>query len=557
MLLPLDVFLWDEAHHGFFGMQIYKDLRAGDWGMFWKHTNNQALWMPLHSWLNGIFLYLFGFSYVSARLSSLFFFFICAFLMYFIGYEMSKEKGWIIGLISVSFYLTSPLLLNMATVNMQEMLGVFVLLLLVYFMFRFMYVENKWKYLFIGFLIGVAYWSKVNFAVQIIFGLGLFQLSLLWGINKTAPVVKEVMNKKALKKLQKAALNKKNNLVEWLVNNCYIMAGFLPLFVLWWLTPPFARKYALGVQFRTTGMGDAFLFPKVNFFLRVVFYLQSLISSYTFSFWIGLGFFVALGMSFYYLKDKKVRLALFMILANLLIASLVAGIQERYISTAAPLVFTLLAYFIVIYAPKLKELKKTTVAIAIIVFLAVNIVSDSLGFHRYNKEVANRSILYCLYKDSHNKFSPPFLFGLVKRPAFTYPMDKIEKYNDFKATPKSTLNDVMNFFSSNIDHSKSISTLISYDDLAPYVFYWHFHSWGARVFTANDFPYVKRYFWASDYFLDLQPAPDSPYYTNWLEKRWNKFAPLLLRDGYIKLVKAKEFSDLGLTANIYKRLKKI
>jgi len=48
-LKPLDVFLWDESHHGFYGMQIYNDLRTFDLGAFWAHTNNQALWMPLHS----------------------------------------------------------------------------------------------------------------------------------------------------------------------------------------------------------------------------------------------------------------------------------------------------------------------------------------------------------------------------------------------------------------------------------------------------------------------------------------------------------------------------
>ncbi len=556
MLLPLDVFIWDEAHHGFFGMQIFNDLRMGDWGSFWKHTNNQALWMPVHSWLNGVFLYLFGFSYVSARLSSLFLFFVCSFLVYFIGFEMSKEKGWLIGLISVALYLTSPLLLHMATVNMQEMLGIFVMLLLVYFMFRFMSVENKWKYLCIGFLISVAFWSKTNFAIQIILGLGLYQLSLLVGMPKPESIPLEEAKKKHLKKTKKLAEKKKNPLIEWLLSNVYIIAGFLPLFVLWWVTPSFERKFGLGVLYKTS-LGSALYFPKLNFFLRAIFYLRSLTSSYSFSFWIGLGFLAALVASCFFLKEKKIRLAFFMFITNLIMISLVANIQERYISTSVPLIFVLCAYFIVLFVPKLKEASKPVLVLGAIIFVAVNIISDSFSFHRYNKEVANRSILFCLYKDSHNKFSPPFLFGLVKRPAFTYPMDKIEKYNDFKATPKSSLNDVMTFFSSSIDRSKSISTFISYDDLAPYVFYWHFRGWGARVFTANDFPYVKRYFWASDYFLDLQPASDSPYYTNLLEKRWNNIAPILLKDGYIKLVMSKEFTDLGLTANIYKRLKKI
>jgi hypothetical protein len=64
LLLPLDVFLWDESHHGLYSLQIYRDLQAGDWEQFWLHTNNQALWMPLHSWVSGLFLLIFGFSFV-------------------------------------------------------------------------------------------------------------------------------------------------------------------------------------------------------------------------------------------------------------------------------------------------------------------------------------------------------------------------------------------------------------------------------------------------------------------------------------------------------------
>jgi hypothetical protein len=338
------------------------------------------------------------------------------------------------------------------------------------------------------------------------------------------------------------------------------MAGFLPLFVLWWATPPFDRKYALGFIFRTQGIGAALFYPSVNFFGRVIFYLQSLISSYTFSLWLGLGFLAALGISFYYFENKKIRLALLMFLSNLFMVSIVGNIQERYISTAAPLVFLLFAYLIVVYADKLKDFKKAAVPIfTIMVLIAVAVIYDALSLTRYTKEVANRSILFFIYKDSLNRFSPPFLFGLVKRPAFIYPMEQTKKYDDFKIPPKSSIQDVLTFFSSNIDRKKSISTLISFAELSPYVIYWHFHGWEAPVYSVNDWPIVNRYFWSSDYFLDLQVSPGSPYSASadWLEKRWNEIGPVLLKGGYIRLVASKEFADLGLTANIYKREKAI
>lgn len=555
-LLPLDVFLWDESHHGFFGMQIYNDLKAGDWGLFWTHTNNQALWMPLHSWLDGIFLVIFGFSYASARLSSLFLFFVCSILMYFIGVELSKEKGRMIGLIASVLFLTSPMMLHLATVNMQEMLGIFVLLLLVYFILKYWVVEAVWKYLIIGFLISVAYLTKSNFALQLILGIGLFQLSLLWGFNASPlPPPEPAKKKKHNKQQPKPAPNK---FLGWTISNIYIIAGFLPLFILWWATPPFDRKYGLGFIFRTQGIGEAIFYPSVNFFGRVIFYLQSLIASYTFSLWLGIGLLTALGLAIYWFEDKKLRLMLILFLANLFMISLVGNIQERYISTAAPLTFVLFAYFLVIYAERLRGLNRTrSLTIGLGVLMAVLICADALSLPRYTKEAANRSIMFPIYKDSLNKFDPPFMFGLLKRPAFTYSMEQVKKLPSFKQAPRSSLNEIMSFFSSNIEKNRSIATFISYHELSPYVVYWHFQGWQAPVFTGNDAPIIGKYFWMTDYFLGLQPAPDSPYAVEQLDMGWDQIGPKLLKGGYIRLVASKEFADLGLTANIYKREKDI
>ena len=517
LLRPLDVFLWDESHHGFYAMQIYHDLKAGDWEFFWQHTNNQALWMPLHSWLSGFFLYIFGFSYAAARASSLFLFFLCSMLLYLIGLELSKEKGWLIGLLSVGLFLTSPILLHLATVNMQEMQGIFVLLAMTWLMLKFWTIEKSWKYLAIGFLIGLAYWTKSNFALQLVFGVGLFQLSLLWKMKPAAPPVK-----KRPKKTPSGA----SPLIAWTLNNVYIIAGFLPLFIFWWATPPFDRKYALGIAFRTQGVGEALFYPSVNIFGRVIFYLQSLVASYTFSLWLGLGLLTALGLALYWFEDKKLRLMLILFLANLFMISLVGNIQERYISTAAPLVFALLVYFVVFYSDKLRGLKTAKSLMIGVVILLVTLISfDALGLPRYTREAANRSILFPIYKDSLNRFSPPFLFGLAKRPAFTYPMEQSKKLPNFKQTPTSSFNEIMAFFSSTIEKNRSISSFISYHELSPYVVYWHFQDWQAPVYTGNDAPLIGKNYWLTDYFITLLPAPDSPYAQEWLDQSWSKARP--------------------------------
>lgn len=534
-LKPLDVFLWDESHHGFYGMQIFNDLRAADFGAFWAHTNNQALWMPVHSWFDGIFLLIFGFSYTSARLSSLFLFFVCSMLIYFSGLELSKEKGWIVGLIASALFLTSPMMLHLATVNMQEMLGISICLLTIWFIVKNISNESPWKYAVIGLLIGAAYWSKTNFAIQLIFGAALYQLSLLFGKTR----------------IDLARLK------QWTINCSLMILGFLPLFALWWATPPFQRKYGLGFLFRAQGMPSASTSPLAGFFNGLAFYFQSLVTSYSFSLWIGLGFIAALLASFWFYGDKKIRVTSLMFLANLLFISYISSnnLQERYLSTSAPFAFLLLAYLAVICFDRIRAGRSAIVYYVIFVLLFSAVAYDSLSLTRYTKEVANRTILSFIYKDSLNKFSPPFLFGLAKRPAFTYPPDQPKKYKNFKVPPTSTIGDVLNFFSSNIERSRSISTMISFNEVSPYVIYWHFHDWGAYVMSVNDLGVNPQYFWLSDYFLDLEPSVDSPYYPDWLERRWSDVGRVLLREGAIKLAAKKEFTDLGLTARIYKRQK--
>jgi len=529
-LKPLDVFIWDEAHHGFYGTMIFEDLRTMNFGAFWADTNRQALWMPLHSWFDGIFLLIFGFSYTSARLSSLFLFFACSILIYLIGQELSKEKGWIVGLVACILFLTSPMMLHFATVNMQEMLGTFVILLTAYFIIRNISFEAAWKYLCIGFLLSVIYWTKINYATQTILGVGIFHISMMPGFDR--------------KKLE--AIKK------WFVNGLLIITGFLPLLILWWATPPFQRKLGLGVFFIL--QKGASSFPDIGFLGRIIFYLQSLVSSYNFSFWTGLGCLAAVIASFRLYSDRKIRLLSLIFMANLVMVSAVLNIQERYLGTTVPFTFLLLADLSVRAFDRLKllNIKSNALAVALLAFIACAVGYDAMSLTRYTKEVANRSILFCIYKDSLNKYSPPFLFGLMKRPAFTYPMDQTKKYNNFKVQPKSSIKDILNYFSDNVERGKSISTLISFAELSPYVIYWHFHGWGAPVLTENDLGMNQMYFWYSDYFIDLQASEDSPYY-NISEKKWNEVSKALLKEGAIKLLMKKEYPDLGFTAKIYKR----
>ena len=564
LLLPLDVFQWDESHHGFFAMQIFRDLQTGDWGSFWEHTNYQALWMPMHSWIVAVFLYIFGFGYTSARLSSLSLFFINSIILYLIGRELSEEKGWAIGLIAAICYLTSPTMLIFSVLNMQEMLGILMCLTIVYFMVKNIGLDKEWKFLIIGFLLSAAYWAKQNYAMVLAFGVGLYQLSLLWDIKKAAiafgPGNENIMHSKQKPKKPKQNIKQPkgpNRPLVWLLDNIYILAGFLPFFLLWWITPPFERKYGLTVTFRQQAVaGGASLIP--SFIGTLAFYVKSLLTSYSLSFWVASGCLASVIAALFFYHDKKIRLISLMFYANLLFICFMSIAQERFVSTAAPMIYILLGYFGLLLFDKTAHFPKIKIFTYVVISIFLSTFAyDLTCLTRYTRETANVSLLTPIYIRNLGSFSPPFLFGLAKRPTFTFPIEHDKKYPVAKLPYKSSLRDVLNFFRDNIEKTKSISTTISMNTLSPYVIYWHFYDWGAPVLSANDLAFNSRYFWAADYFLDLEVSTGSPYYEGPSENRWAVIEKALLKDGYIKLVASKEFDDLGVTAEIYKREKDI
>jgi hypothetical protein len=87
------------------------------------------------------------------------------------------------------------------------------------------------------------------------------------------------------------------------------------------------------------------------------------------------------------------------------------------------------------------------------------------------------------------------------------------------------------------------------------VLYWHFSDWKVPFFTLNDYGFVKQYFWNSDYFLDIEVDPASPYFPNVQDgqTKWTPALKKLQSEGFVGLYKSKRFDDIGLTAKIYKR----
>jgi hypothetical protein len=113
-------FAWDSAGHAWEGLIVARDILCGDLISFAADTWRQAWWPFFHSWLLAPIFILIGNTYVAARSLSLICFLGFIFTIYFIGRELSKERGSWIGLLAVIFATTSMPLLNLSAVCMTE-----------------------------------------------------------------------------------------------------------------------------------------------------------------------------------------------------------------------------------------------------------------------------------------------------------------------------------------------------------------------------------------------------------------------------------------------------
>ena len=96
--------------------------------------------------------------------------------------------------------------------------------------------------------------------------------------------------------------------------------------------------------------------------------------------------------------------------------------------------------------------------------------------------------------------------------------------------------------------------MIGFVSISPYDFNFYFRDWQAPVITSNDIPFIGNAFLNADYFLAFDVAHDSPYAPEESQGQWKQLEPILLQRRYITLYKSKDFSDIGITAKIFKRI---
>lgn len=502
LVLPRDVFYWDESHHALYGLHIYQDIQDQNWDKFWSDTGRQTMWCFLHSWFLGAWFLIFGLSYASARSLNLVFFVSSMILTYLIAIRINREKGWIIGIIASTMIIFSASILDMASACMIEALSMFFSLLFV--LTYITAVENKKSGLFFlaGVFLGLLTLSKYQHGF--VMSCAVFVIAI-WGL-----------------------LDNRKLIMQWFYRYFALFSGAFITAGLWFFSPPSAKKIAMVFWVYREGGWNAQ--KGLPFIQKILDYPNIILNYYTFSSLIGVLFFVSLFYAFIrYRKNINIRTLLVIIIIPLVLYTIIDHHEIRYISSLVPLIYVLfglmLTDFYAFVIGLAKEKKKW-------VFVGIGLISLFLVYELYNFPKKALDLVYRQY-------------NVVKEP--------------FSSKEKQNINDVLDFFSESIPSGQTIAWAFQSHFFTPYTLTFHFYG----KFNTYSY-YMVRHpgFFKSHYFITIEIGESSPYYWEFKhEKRlqilesWNTFLQKAEKEKNVKLYGVKKFPGLDITAKIYKNLR--
>ncbi|NQU16575.1 MAG: glycosyltransferase family 39 protein [Candidatus Saganbacteria bacterium] len=499
LVLPRDVFYWDESHHAFFGLLIYDDIKNHNWGKFWQDTGRQTLWPPIHSWFLGGWLLIFGPGYVSARSFSLLPFLGSLFLLFLIAVQINREKGWFIAVFSCFLLLTAPAFLKQSTACMIESLSVFFSLSFVYIYLLFIDGDNPWKNILIGLSLGVLFLVKYQYSI--IFCIVVFVLAIM------------------------ELLIDKDELKKWFYKYLFLVLGYLSILVLWFITPPVQKKigmmfYAWNTAAWTHGR-DFTLWDKLSYYPGAIF------KYYGFSYLIGVLLLTALVYSFWHFRNKQIRVLGLMVLIPLVLSAIIKHQEFRYLSAFIPLLYLLSGFMLINIMMWVKSFsaKQRKMLYVVVLLLLVIMVYDLTKLPSRAADIVYRE------------------YSVIKIPGAKQDVSNLE--------------DVLNYFYDAIPPRQSVSWGFQSNFFTPYTLSFHFYD---KFASYSPFMIKHPDFFRSNYFITIDIGKDSPYYWEFkFESRllqlakWNVFLKQAEKDGKIMLYEEKEFPNLSIMARIYKK----
>jgi hypothetical protein len=331
-LIMADAFSKEEAQHALYGLHLYKDIRALDWGAFWYDTNRQVFWPFFHSWIQALFFLVLGVSAFSARFLSFVIFFATLIMIYAVCARFSQKSGWQIGLIAVTMALTSPMMTRYAVENGLEGLGA--LIFLSTFYVYSIYEERKltYEYVLLAALLGLSIYTNYLYAYLIL------PAFIVMSLGKLGPLIVQISSLR--RKGEKAALD----FLWWAYRKLIVLIVLTILVAAWFFTNTFSRKILLLLQaiFRYSGGEQV-----GGLWNNISYYPKAIINSYTFSPWLGLLIFASLFLPFLGLKYRHFgKLYTFIWTALILLTLTIQTKAPQFIYIIAP--FLLIVFSIAV-----------------------------------------------------------------------------------------------------------------------------------------------------------------------------------------------------------------
>jgi len=495
VVIPMDVFAWDQSHHNLYGTWIANDIQSGNWDLFWNHTHRQTLWPFLQSWILGIFFIIFGISYVSARACHLIIFFFLLLATWQVGKALDEQRGKLIGGFSWGLMIISPYLWALGTNVMIEVIAALITIYIFYSLLK-LAKTDKWIWILpAGILMALMIVVKYNFAITIYLSV------ILWALYEFA------LNKGQL--LNKATRTKFTNL--FFIKYFLIFLPSILMFFWWMFGTNSKNKWAMVWYSRSEWVAKAHQVP--GFLNNSIYYFKHLIVSYNEWFPV-MGIIILIGFigSLFLLRKRNIPtiLLVFFTWGTMPIHIWVLMNKlPRYIYNIIPLIYMAAVIFWLsmwdILKEKIGDKKAKIITISATALLATIMIIQSGPMFNYFSGRANKVV------------------G--------------ERYMD-----------VLDYINPKIPPNAPIVCGSEMVKLSPYTFDFHFRhhirNRTAEVYNKFSLPYVKftRGMYLVAYMED--PTPEK------MEKdEWYKFINLNKKN--LQKIDSKFFTKLNLRVDIY------
>ncbi|MFH1684228.1 MAG: glycosyltransferase family 39 protein [Candidatus Margulisiibacteriota bacterium] len=490
-ILAGDAFSNGEARHGIFGMWIWRDIKAGDWGGFWYDTGRQMVWPFFHSWLLSVFFLIFGVGYTSARLLSLILFMASVILAYGVSDQLSRESGWKIGIFASVLMLTSPIMLRFASENMIEGLGAFLFLLAAYIYTLCQRKKLTLYYVCLAVVVSLIIYTNYIYSYFILPALIVATLA------KLGPLYFEAIHLK--REGEEAAVP-----FIWWAYRKMIFLIIVLMFSGAWFSFSITRKILLFLDVvLRSGSSEG-----LGAWQSLIYYPKVIVEYLSFSPWIGVFLLAALLLFSMAMRYQGLtKLYVFVWTALILATLTIPAKTPQMIYPVIPFIFIIFSAAFFFFLDKLRAQSKKLAGLLILVILLPTLVSLPRA--------------YALY---------------------------------FPATEKQNMVRVLDYFEENVPGEAQIAAMLDLQHLNPEVIQFHFKDWGGRILSEDDLR-SNGAAGNNVYYLTIYLDEGSKYQKEVFVAsvhRWNGWLREKEMSGQIQLDSSKRFDSVGITAKIYK-----